>query len=176
MFKSIRVDSGRAGEFEQLVSLLPPFARALLGPSVASVMSFSGIVCLGYFDLATVPASEVETGFAELILARSLQRHWRITHDHHCTSLCTALSARTLNMNGGTLKTRDRIQSSYVSFLSADALSNPTFVLCPFASFMRYYASVPACCEPHQASIGWTKTLQQLLCSFHFESFLQFRP
>jgi ABC-2 type transport system permease protein len=82
----------RAGEFEQLASLLPPFARALLGPSLASVMSFSGIVCLGYFDLgiviallalsialATVPASEVESGFADLILARPLPRHWVIT-------------------------------------------------------------------------------------------------
>jgi ABC-2 type transport system permease protein len=82
----------RAGEFEQLASLLPPFARTLLGPSLASVMSFSGIVCLGYFDLgiviallaltialATVPASEVETGFADLILARPLRRHWLIT-------------------------------------------------------------------------------------------------
>jgi ABC-2 type transport system permease protein len=82
----------RAGEFEQLASLLPPFARAILGPSVASVMSFRGIVCLGYFDLgivlgllalamavATVPASEVESGFADLILARPLRRHWLIT-------------------------------------------------------------------------------------------------
>jgi ABC-2 type transport system permease protein len=82
----------RGGEFEQLAAMLPPFARALLGPSLASVMSFSGIVCLGYFDLgiviallaltialATVPASEVETGFADLILARPLRRHWLIT-------------------------------------------------------------------------------------------------
>src|SRR5947208_9918951 len=82
----------RAGEFEQLARLIPPFARALLGPSVASVMSFSGVVCLGYFDLAiviallaltialaTVPASEVESGFADLILARPLRRHWLIT-------------------------------------------------------------------------------------------------
>jgi ABC-2 type transport system permease protein len=80
------------GGFEQLASLLPPFARVLLGPSLASVMSFSGIVCLGYFDLAivsallalaialaTVPASEVESGFADLILARALRRHWLIT-------------------------------------------------------------------------------------------------
>jgi ABC-2 type transport system permease protein len=80
------------GGFEQLASLLPPFARVLLGPSLASVMSFAGIVCLGYFDLgiviallaltialATVPASEVETGFADLILARPLRRHWLIT-------------------------------------------------------------------------------------------------
>jgi len=82
----------QAGEFEQLAALLPPFVRALLGPSVASVMSFSGVVCIGYFDLAiviallaltialaTVPASEVETGFADLILARPLRRHWLIT-------------------------------------------------------------------------------------------------
>ena len=79
-------------KFDDLASLLPPFVRAILGPAVASVMSFSGIVCLGYFDLAivaallalvialaTVPASEVETGFADLILARPLARHWIIT-------------------------------------------------------------------------------------------------
>jgi ABC-2 type transport system permease protein len=79
-------------KFEDLAALLPPFVRALLGPAVASVMSFGGIVCLGYFDLAivaallaliialaTLPASEVETGFADLILARPLPRHWIIT-------------------------------------------------------------------------------------------------
>jgi ABC-2 type transport system permease protein len=79
-------------KFDDLAALLPPFVRAILGPAVASVMSFSGIVCLGYFDLAivvallalvialaTVPASEVETGFADLILARPLRRHWIIT-------------------------------------------------------------------------------------------------
>lgn len=82
----------RTGEFEQLAALLPPFVRAILGPAMASVMSFGGIVCLGYFDLAiviallaliialaTLPASEVETGFADLILARPLRRHWIIT-------------------------------------------------------------------------------------------------
>ena len=79
-------------KFEDLTALLPPFVRALHGPAVASVMSFGGIVCLGYFDLAivaallaliialaTLPASEVETGFADLILARPLRRHWIIT-------------------------------------------------------------------------------------------------
>jgi ABC-2 type transport system permease protein len=82
----------RQTEFDQLASLLPPFVRAILGPSVASIMSFAGIVALGYFELgiviallaliialATVPASEVETGFADLILARPLPRHWAIT-------------------------------------------------------------------------------------------------
>jgi ABC-2 type transport system permease protein len=80
------------GKFEELADMLPPFARALLGPSLASIMSFRGIVCIGYFDLgiviallaltialATLPASEVESGFADLILARPLRRHWLIT-------------------------------------------------------------------------------------------------
>jgi ABC-2 type transport system permease protein len=82
----------RPTEFDQLASLLPPFVRAILGPSLASVLSFGGVVCLGFFDLgiviallaliialATVPASEIETGFADLILARPLPRHWIIT-------------------------------------------------------------------------------------------------
>lgn len=82
----------RPTEFDQLASLLPPFVRAILGPSLASIMSFGGIVSLGYFELAvviallaliialaTVPASEIETGFADLILARPLARHWIIT-------------------------------------------------------------------------------------------------
>src|SRR4030095_10471717 len=72
-------------KFEDLASLLPPFVRALLGPAVASVMSFSGIVCLGYFDLAivaallaliialaTVPAPEGETGLWDLMRGRAL--------------------------------------------------------------------------------------------------------
>ena len=93
-----------AGEFEQIAALLPPFARAILGPSVASVLSFRGIVCVGYFDLgiviallalaialATVPASEVETGFADLILARPLQRHWLITRTIALVLVSTAL-------------------------------------------------------------------------------------
>jgi hypothetical protein len=80
------------GKFDELASLLPPFVRDILGPSVASVMSFSGIVCVGYFDLviviallalaialATLPASEIETGIVDLILARPLPRHWIIT-------------------------------------------------------------------------------------------------
>jgi ABC-type transport system involved in multi-copper enzyme maturation permease subunit len=82
----------QAGEFEQIADLLPPSIRAILGPSLTSVMSFNGIVCGGYFDLgnvialvalsialATVPASEIESGFADLILARPMPRHWLIT-------------------------------------------------------------------------------------------------
>jgi ABC-2 type transport system permease protein len=92
-----------SGAFDQLSALLPPFARELLGPSFAVVMSFGGIVCLGYFELAvmgalialavtlaTTPASEVETGFMDLILARPLARHWIITRTIVLTTLVTA--------------------------------------------------------------------------------------
>jgi ABC-2 type transport system permease protein len=92
-----------SGGFDQLSALLPPFARQLLGPAVATFMSFSGIVCLGYFELAvmgaliavavtlaTTPASEVETGFIDLILARPLARHWIITRTIVLTTLVTA--------------------------------------------------------------------------------------
>jgi ABC-2 type transport system permease protein len=81
-----------SGGFEELSALLPPFARELLGPSLTSVMSFAGIVCVGYFHLsvmgalvalsitlATTPASEIETGFVDLILSRPLARSWIIT-------------------------------------------------------------------------------------------------
>jgi ABC-2 type transport system permease protein len=77
---------------DQIADLLPPVVQKILGPSVASVMSFSGIACIGYFDLViviallalvtalgTLPASEIETGVADLILARPLPRHWLIT-------------------------------------------------------------------------------------------------
>jgi ABC-2 type transport system permease protein len=82
----------RSGGFAQLGALIPPFARELLGPSIAMFLSFAGIVCLGYFHVAvmgalvglsiavaTVPASEVETGFMDLILSRPLARHWIVT-------------------------------------------------------------------------------------------------
>lgn len=82
----------KSGGFKQLGDLLPPFARALMGPALASFMSFSGIVCVGYIDLgvlgslvaliialSTVPTSEVETGYIDLILSRPLARHWIVT-------------------------------------------------------------------------------------------------
>ena len=80
------------GQFDQLSALLPQAVRQVLGPALASIMSFNGIVIAVYFDtgfiiallalaitLATLPASEIETGFADLILARPLPRHWLIT-------------------------------------------------------------------------------------------------
>jgi ABC-2 type transport system permease protein len=103
----------RPAEFDQIASLLPPFVRAILGPSVASVMSFGGIVCLGYFDLgiviallaliialATLPASEIETGFADLMLSCPLPRHWVVTRT--IALVLFAISAMLAAMMAGT--------------------------------------------------------------------------
>jgi ABC-2 type transport system permease protein len=80
------------GQFAQLSAILPQAVREILGPALSSIMSFNGIVIAVYFDtgfiiallalaitLATLPASEIETGFADLILARPLSRHWLVT-------------------------------------------------------------------------------------------------
>jgi hypothetical protein len=80
------------GQFGQITALLPPVIRTIIGPALASIMTFSGIVCGVYFDtvfivalvalaitLATLPASEVETGFADLFLARPMPRRCLIT-------------------------------------------------------------------------------------------------
>jgi ABC-2 type transport system permease protein len=92
------------GGFEQLTALLPQFARELLGPSLVSFMSFAGIVCVGYFHLAvmtslmavsmalaTVPVSEIESGFIDLVLARPLARQWIITRSIAVVTLSIAL-------------------------------------------------------------------------------------
>jgi ABC-2 type transport system permease protein len=82
----------RSDSFEQLGQLMPPFVRAMLGPSFTSLMSFRGIVCVGYFHLSvmgsliglsialgTMQTSEIEIGFMDLVLSRPIARHWIIT-------------------------------------------------------------------------------------------------
>lgn len=94
----------RSGSLEQLGELMPPFVREMMGPSFTSLMSFSGIVCLGYFHLAvmgslvglsiaigTMPTSEIETGFMDLILSRPLARHWIITRSIVVMMVCTVV-------------------------------------------------------------------------------------
>ena len=89
--------------FGQLASLLPDFMRQMLGPSVIALLSFSGIVCLGYFHLAiigaliglvvalaTEPAGEIETQFMDLVMAHSMPRHWIITRTLLLILGCTA--------------------------------------------------------------------------------------
>lgn len=78
--------------FGQLSSLIPEFLRQLMGPSLISLMSFSGIVAVGYFHIAVIGAlaglsiaiatecaAEIEIKFVDLILSRPLARHWLIT-------------------------------------------------------------------------------------------------
>jgi ABC-2 type transport system permease protein len=92
----------RSNAFAGLGDLIPPFARELLGPSLTAFMSFSGIVCLGYFHLAvmgavvalaiaisTMPTSEIESGFMDLILSRPIARHWIITRSIIVMAVCT---------------------------------------------------------------------------------------
>src|ERR1700704_463733 len=82
----------KSGGFAELSSLLPSWVREMLGPSLASFLSFAGIVSVEYFHLSvigslvalavtvsTIPASEIETGFMDLLLSRPLARHWIIT-------------------------------------------------------------------------------------------------
>ena len=77
----------RQGTFEQLANLIPSFVRELFGTALMSMMSFSGIMALGYYHVAIVavlvglvvavatePAAEVEAGFADLVLARPVSR------------------------------------------------------------------------------------------------------
>jgi hypothetical protein len=75
-----------------LSALIPDFLRQLMGPSLFVLMSYSGIVCVGYFHFIVVCAligltiaimtevsAEIEIRFIELILSRPLARHWLIT-------------------------------------------------------------------------------------------------
>jgi ABC-type transport system involved in multi-copper enzyme maturation permease subunit len=98
-----------AGQFDEVTALLPPFIRDIFGPSLASVMTFNGIVCGVYFDtgfiialiavtiaLSTLPASEIETGFADLVLSRPMPRHWLITRTIALAWLSIALMLLTI--------------------------------------------------------------------------------
>ncbi len=78
--------------FGQLSSLVPDFLRQLMGPALISLMSFGGIVAVGYFHIAVIGAlvglavalatevsAEIETRFIDLVLSRPLARHWLIS-------------------------------------------------------------------------------------------------
>ena len=73
--------------FDQLSMLMPEFMRNIAGPSALAFMSFQGIVALGYFHpviiaalvglmiaVGTEAASEIETRFVDLTLARPVRR------------------------------------------------------------------------------------------------------
>lgn len=93
-----------SNSFEQLSEFMPPFVRQMLGPSFISLMSFSGIVYVGYFHLAvmgslvglaialgTMPTSEIEIGFMDLILSRPIARQKIITRSIIVMMICTLI-------------------------------------------------------------------------------------
>jgi ABC-2 type transport system permease protein len=92
----------RSKALEGMTDLLPPFVREFLGASVTAFLSFSGMVCQGYFHpivlvsamaltiaISTMPTSEIESGFMDLILSRPIARHWLITRSIIVMVLCT---------------------------------------------------------------------------------------
>ncbi|HYK89132.1 MAG TPA: hypothetical protein VE398_10200, partial [Acidobacteriota bacterium] len=101
--------------FGPLSNLLPDFMRQMLGPSVIALLSFSGIVCLGYFHiavigwlvglviaLATEPAGEIELRFMDLVLAHPMARHWIITRTILLIVGCTVLVLLAMMMGSWT--------------------------------------------------------------------------
>ena len=76
-----------SGTFGGFAALVPPFMRQVLGDALLGFLSFAGVVCFGYFHpmvvaslagfviaVATEPASEIETRFLDVVLARPLPR------------------------------------------------------------------------------------------------------
>jgi ABC-2 type transport system permease protein len=94
----------RQGTFEQLAALVPAFVRELFGTALVSMMSFSGIMALGYYHVAIVavlvglvvavatePAAEVEAGFADLVLAQAVPRDAVIARSAALIVVCPAI-------------------------------------------------------------------------------------
>jgi ABC-type transport system involved in multi-copper enzyme maturation permease subunit len=94
----------REGTFEQLAALVPGFVRELFGTALLSMMSFSGIMALGYYHVAIVavlvglvvavatePAAEVEAGFADLVLAQPVSRGVVMARSLILLALCPAI-------------------------------------------------------------------------------------
>ena len=94
----------RQGTFEQLAGLIPAFVRELFGTALVSMMSFSGIMALGYYHvaivavlvglvvvIATEPAAEVEMGFADLVLAQAVSREAVMTRSLVLLVVCPAI-------------------------------------------------------------------------------------
>jgi ABC-2 type transport system permease protein len=78
--------------FSRLAEMVPAFLRRTLGDLTVVMLSFQGIVTVGFFHPVFVllvsllgiyfgsePAYNVESGFVDLLLARPLRRHWLIT-------------------------------------------------------------------------------------------------
>jgi ABC-2 type transport system permease protein len=78
-----------SGDYGRLFDAVPAFVRNWLGPSLSS---FAGMTALVFFEplvilllvlfavyIASEPASDVEDGLVDLLLARPIRRHWIVT-------------------------------------------------------------------------------------------------
>ena len=99
--------------FARLAALVPEPVRQALGSSFLTMMSFAGIVVLGYVHFAVIgslvavsialgtePAAEIERGFSDLLLSRPISRAEAVTRS--VLVLLAAASLLNLAILGGT--------------------------------------------------------------------------
>lgn len=99
--------------FGRIAELMPGYLQRGLGNMALLLASFPGMVTVGYFHpvivmmlallaihLATEPAHDVETGLVDLVLARSIPRHYLVTRSLLLMVFVVAMSA--LAMGAGT--------------------------------------------------------------------------
>jgi len=80
-----------SGAFKQILSIVPPMMRALAGDALVPMMSFGGMVTIGYFHLivqaalmavaiglTTQTASEIELHQVDLLMSRPVSRAWLV--------------------------------------------------------------------------------------------------
>lgn len=78
-----------SNSFGPLLALIPEPMRQAFGPALIVLMSFTGIVGIGYIHIAVIaalvgmvisigtePAAEIETRFIDLVMAHPLPRYW----------------------------------------------------------------------------------------------------
>jgi len=78
---------GNSSAFSKLAGMAPPAVRQLMGPSLVTMLSVSGVMALGYFHTAieaalvalvimigSEPVGELEAGFTDLALSRPMGR------------------------------------------------------------------------------------------------------
>jgi ABC-2 type transport system permease protein len=94
----------QAQTFSRMAEMVPAFLRRALGDLTLVMLSFQGVVCIGFFHPVFVllvsllgvyfgsePAHDVESGYVDLLLARPLRRHWLVTR-----SLALVLASATV--------------------------------------------------------------------------------
>jgi len=99
----------RAGSFSQLARLIPDFIRPLLDSTFMAVLSFEGMVQVGYghviviFFLVTIaiiagtePVGEIESKFVDLVMSRPVMRRAAIGRSIIVITFATAIPVVTM--------------------------------------------------------------------------------